>query len=441
MKTQFKATLFVLSSLLVAAIAAIACTSSEEYASQSELAAVQERAAANETSIGQLTARLDELNSKLAMAEEELAMLSMEMTAMMAKPSETVTPGMQSMPEPRFTRETATDGQRAKIEKAIACYNAAVDHIADPDVRATLMKTIDYTLWRIAPLTWDDAELDASVQWACNPDQEGMAVMPEDSGGSMGGSTGAMVMTPRFDRANATPEQQEIVEAVIYCARQRGTVPAGAGPEFLANEVWSSAEMSSDDDELRMMLLMTCSLGSATPQPMPEPRFTLETATEEQQAKIKVAMACVNTYFDHIEAQDVRDILMKTIEHSLWMVAPLTRDDVELDANVAEICNSTPDGMMVLVGKYGAAMQTPAGSMGGSTGAMAMTPRFDRADASPEQREIVEAVIYCAQERGAIPSGASPEFLTNEVWSSAEMSSNDDELRMMLLMTCAAPGQ
>ena len=281
MKTQFKAPLLAPLSLLLAVIAAIACTSGGEYASNSDVAAAQDRASANEASISQLTARLDaleaegggaelparvdELESKLATAETKLTGLAGEMATigMKGKPSEAGATVMQAMPEPRFSRDTATARQRAKIEEAIACASDAYDHIADEGVKATLLKAAEENAWLSAAMTQHDSELDSMVHFACGPiegevsqgDGEGLPLPPIPGAGGL--------REPRFNRDSTTQEQRDLIEATLYCGREKNLpLPAGMTTDDFSDQIWQSAAMTFHDAELRMMALMTCAASS-----------------------------------------------------------------------------------------------------------------------------------------------------------------------------------
>lgn len=284
MKSQFKILVFAALSGVLLALPALACSAEGEYASSSDVAALRERAAANESSVGQLAARVEELetgdaaalsaqvaelNGEVLAARGELERLSLEVAALRENPAPAAGAGGNLRPDltPRFSRETATDAQRLKVEEAIACTGGSYDHIADAATKATIGKAVADAAWLGASFSRNDAELDQMVHSICNRQMAGMAgqsdgpSLPPFSG--EGAPSGMPPGTSRFDRDSATPEQRALVEATLQCSRETGRpLPSGTTEAGLADLIWQAAGGTSHDDELRMMTLMTCAPGA-----------------------------------------------------------------------------------------------------------------------------------------------------------------------------------
>ncbi len=283
MKSQFKTLVFAALSGVLLAITALACSAEGEYASSGEVAAVRDRAAANESSVSQLAARVEELETgdaaelsarvaelsgEVLAAQGELERLSREMAALRENPAPVTNAGGNLRPDltPRFSRETATDAQQMKVEEAIACIDGSYDHIADAATKATIGKAVAEAAWLGATFSQNDADLDQMVDSICNRQMGGMEGMADQSGGQpMPPFSGAPApaSTPRFDRDSATPEQQALVEATLQCNQELGRpLPPGITEAGLADLIWQAAGGTSHDDELRMMALMTCAPGA-----------------------------------------------------------------------------------------------------------------------------------------------------------------------------------
>ena len=302
---------------MLLAVAALACAAPDDAVSGRDLAAVQDRAAANESSLRQLaarvgeleagadadaaandtayaataelSARLDALSRELEQAQTDLARLSMEMRTLAERPAlpsdvegqnaegqngqkvegQSAEGGTEAGSSSRFTRENATAGQRANVEKAIACAGEYYAHIKDPATKLTILKAVEESAWLLASLTQDDAELERIAGLICNRQLEGLLSMMGSGGGlplpSIPG--GAAFSTepgtePRFDRNSATPEQRALIMATIQCNREKGAaLPPGVIADIFADLVWQSAAMTADDTELRMMALLACADG------------------------------------------------------------------------------------------------------------------------------------------------------------------------------------
>ena len=312
MKQRFNILVLAVFGGMLLAVAALACGTPDDAVSGRDLAAVQDRAAANESSLRQLaarvgeleagadadaaanaanaaataelSARLDALSRELEQAQTDLAKLSMEMRTLAERPAlpsdtegqsdqnieeQSAEGGTESDGPSRFTQENATAGQRANVEKAIACASEYYAHIKDPVTKSTILKAVEESAWRLAALTQDDAELERIAGLICNRQLEGLLSMMGSGGGlplpPLPG--GAAFSTepgtePRFDRNSATPEQQALIRATIQCNREKGAaLPPGIIADIFADLVWQSAAMTADDTELRMMALLACADG------------------------------------------------------------------------------------------------------------------------------------------------------------------------------------
>ena len=304
MKQRFNILVLAVFGGMLLAVAALACAGPDDAVSGRDLAAVQDRAAANESSLRQLaarvgeleagadadaaandtadaataelSARLDALSRELEQAQTDLAKLSMEMRTLAERPAlpsdvegQSAEGGTEAGGPSRFTRENATAGQRANVEKAIACAGEYYAHIKDPATKSTILKTVEESAWRLAALTQDDAELERIAGLICNRQLEGLLSMMGSGDGlplppipGVGALSTEPGTEPRFDRNSATPEQQALIRATIQCNREKGAaLPPGVLADIFADLVWQSAAMTADDTELRMMALLACADG------------------------------------------------------------------------------------------------------------------------------------------------------------------------------------
>ena len=312
MKQQFSIRGLAVFGGMLLVVAALACAGPDGAVSGRDLAAVQDRAAANESSLRQmaarvgeleagadadaaandtadaataeLSARVDALSRELEQAQTDLANLSMEMRTLAERPAlpsdikgqndqniegQNAEGGTEAGGPSRFTRENATAGQRANVEKAIACAGEYYAHIKDPATKSTILKAVEESAWRLAALTQDDAELERIAGLICNRQLEGLLSMMGGGGGlplppipGVGAFSTEPGTEPRFDRNSATPEQQALIAATIQCNREKGAaLPPGVIADIFADLIWQSAAMTADDTELRMMALLACADG------------------------------------------------------------------------------------------------------------------------------------------------------------------------------------
>ena len=309
MKQRFNILVLAVFGGMLLVVAALACAGLDDAVSGRDLAAVQDRAAANESSLRQLaarvgeleagadadaaanaaataelSARLDALSRELEQAQTDLANLSMEMQTLAERPAlpsdvegqsdqnieeQNAEGGTEAGGPSRFTRENATAGQRANVEKAIACAGEYYAHIKDPATKSTILKAVEESAWLLAALTQDDAELERIAGLICNRQLEGLLSMMGSGDGlplpplpGVGALSTEPGTEPRFDRNSATPEQQALIAATIQCNREKGAaLPPGVIADIFADLIWQSAAMTADDTELRMMALLACADG------------------------------------------------------------------------------------------------------------------------------------------------------------------------------------
>ena len=312
MKQRFNILVLAVFGGMLLVVAALACAGPDDAVSGRDLAAVQDRAAANESSLRQLagrvgeleagadadaaandtadaataelSARLDALSRELEQTQTDLARLSMEMRTLAERPAlpsdvegqsdqnveeQNAEGGTEAGSSSRFTREKATAGQRANVEKAIACAGEYYAHIKDPTTKLTILKAVEESAWLLAALTQDDAELERIAGLICNRQLEGLLSMMGSGGGlPLPPIPGVDALStepgtePRFDRNSATPEQRALIMATIQCNREKGAaLPPGIIADIFADLIWQSAAMTADDTELRMMALLACADG------------------------------------------------------------------------------------------------------------------------------------------------------------------------------------